>query len=1309
MMSPDGRCKTFDAAADGYVRGEGCGLIVLKRLSDARRDGDPILALVRGTAVNQDGRSNGLTAPNPASQQAVIELALDDARMNSQDIDYVEAHGSGTSLGDPIEFESLAAVVGQGRPAERPCHIGSVKTNIGHLEAAAGIAGLIKVVLSMVRSEIPPHLHLKKLSPYIRLEGSGLDIPTDRRPWPPTERPRAAGVSSFGFGGTNAHVILEEAPAADVAEPQPQDDRRHVLCLSAKTDAALRELARAYEEMLTTRSGSLADVAYTANACRSHFRHRVALIAASCPDAAGLLGAFGRGESAAGLYTAGAGGDGAAGDLLAATAAGYLRGEDVDWTNLYRDRTYRRVSVPSYPFQRQRCWIDEPAHRPRSDSPAASPLDGAHPLAGTRIHSPALKDVVFQSVIGATTPDYLEQHRVYGKVVLPATALCEMVLAAARSFLPSPHVVEDVAILEPLVFDAAGTLQTLQTIFTTAESGVSSFQIVSLTPETSGTPSWKVLARGRVRSGPAIVAEEQAVPNRLDLKSLREHYRETLDAGQLYATLRLYGLDYGADFSRLQEVRYRGREALGTVAAPDSLLAPLYVLHPIILDSCLHLLGAAMPYDGAEEAYIPVTIRSLRVLARPSARMFARTAIQAGSKEGAGSVTADFDLVDDAGDPIAEIRGAGFRRVPRRLLLGTEAADFRSWLYRVDWRTKENEYFEAQVDPGAWLILSDRSGTGDSAGQLLDSAEQRSYAAVPGEEYLFDGRTFTINVRRPADFDRMFADLARAEPLPLRGVVQLWALDAEADRSVVCAATLYVTQAMARAVLPQAPRLCIVTRRSQEVTPGSVDDPRAAVLWGMTNVLHAEHPEWRTAFVDLEQAGNAQQDARFVIEEMLGPHDEPRVALRGKLRYVPRLVRLRATGSPADRTAFSARATYVVTGGMGAIGLNVAQWLARRGARQLVLFGRHGPSAAARARIEELERRGVQVRVEAVDVADLDGVRRAMARIQRELPPVRGVFHAAGVVDDALVEQQTWERFASVMSAKVDGTWNLHEVTKDMPLDHFVLFSSMSSLLPNPGQSNYAAANAFLDAFASYRQGLGLPALAVQWSVWDVPGLNVSLKDHERARFAQMGLSPIDPASGFEALESLMQNGAAGAAVFPVDWAAYLDRFIPGTEPPLTAVLAEESRSRGKDDELTSARQQLRDKLDAAAPAERTEILEDLLKQQVADVLGFASAQTLDPSVGFSEIGMDSVMAVELQHRIQRILGVSLPATALFDKPNIQALARHLAEHVLKFEAVPQPAVPKASVEAKTAEASHELDSISEDELVALLSKELDR
>lgn len=261
MMSPDGRCKTFDADANGYVRGEGCGVLVLKRLSDALKEGNNILAVIRGTAVNQDGQSNGLTAPNGPSQQAVIRQALQNAGITAADISYVEAHGTGTPLGDPIEYKSLKAVLMQNRPADSPCWLGSVKTNIGHLEAAAGIAGVIKVILSLQHREIPPHLHLKQLNPYISLENTSFVIPTDRQPWFPSGDRRLAGVSAFGFGGTNCHVILEEAPLSSALPSlnstlNPQNstlpDRPfHLLTLSAKDETALKALAQRYVDFLT--------------------------------------------------------------------------------------------------------------------------------------------------------------------------------------------------------------------------------------------------------------------------------------------------------------------------------------------------------------------------------------------------------------------------------------------------------------------------------------------------------------------------------------------------------------------------------------------------------------------------------------------------------------------------------------------------------------------------------------------------------------------------------------------------------------------------------------------------------------------------------------------------------------------------------------------------------------------------------------------------------------------------------------------------------------------------------------------------
>jgi len=280
-LSPDGRCKTFDAAADGYVRGEGAGVVVLKRLSHAVADGDRILAVIRGSAVNQDGRSSGLTVPNGPAQQSVILDALSQAGIEPADVSYVEAHGTGTSLGDPIEMHALGATLGRGRPSDRPVTIGSVKTNIGHLEAAAGMAGLIKVVLALEHSEIPPNLHFKALNPHIALDGFPAVLPTTRVPWPSGNGRRIAGISSFGFSGTNAHVIVEEPPQQAAGNRTAIERPLQVIGLSAKSEKALREQAGQLAERLARDPAAIEDVAFTSNAGRTHFGYRLAAVAAS--------------------------------------------------------------------------------------------------------------------------------------------------------------------------------------------------------------------------------------------------------------------------------------------------------------------------------------------------------------------------------------------------------------------------------------------------------------------------------------------------------------------------------------------------------------------------------------------------------------------------------------------------------------------------------------------------------------------------------------------------------------------------------------------------------------------------------------------------------------------------------------------------------------------------------------------------------------------------------------------------------------------------------------------------------------------
>ena len=302
-LAPDGRCKTFDVAADGYGQGEGCGMVVLKRLSDAQADGDNILAVIRGSAVNHDGPSSGLTVPNKVAQQQVIQQALQNAKLEPNQVSYVEAHGTGTSLGDPIEVESLAEVYGKNRPINQPLVVGSVKTNFGHLEAAAGISGLIKLVLSLQNQEIPPHLHLKQPNPHIPWHQLPIVVPTSVIPWNRGNQPRIAGISAFGISGTNVHLILEEAPESVKAEKS--DERKfHILTLSGKTPKALEELVSSYCHHLENHPElKLEDISYTANTGRSHFNHRLAVIADNKTELLTKLGNFREGKEVTGIFS----------------------------------------------------------------------------------------------------------------------------------------------------------------------------------------------------------------------------------------------------------------------------------------------------------------------------------------------------------------------------------------------------------------------------------------------------------------------------------------------------------------------------------------------------------------------------------------------------------------------------------------------------------------------------------------------------------------------------------------------------------------------------------------------------------------------------------------------------------------------------------------------------------------------------------------------------------------------------------------------------------------------------------------------
>ena len=545
MLAPDGRCKPFDAAANGYVRGEGCGVIVLKLLEDAQRDRDPILAVIRGSAVNQDGASSGLTVPSGPAQQDVIGKALANARLRQADIGYVEAHGTGTPLGDPIEARSLAAAYCSERELASPLWVGSVKSNIGHLEGAAGIASLIKAALAVQHGVIPPSLHFTSPNPNIEWLFSGLRIPTEAHPWP-TGAKRVAGISSFGFTGTNAHVIVEEPPAvSDVASTTTEASEPIVLPISGtRSGRAGAADSRSIAQLLAT-APSFADVAAVAALGREHFKYRRAVVAESSSSAAELL----RRESKPPQHPAGS------------LAARYEAGGEVDWKAQFDPAARTRVRVPVYPF-----------------------LGGTHWLTERIETTPGDPGRALETEVVLHAAELLVDHQVFGRVLVPAAALIEMILSAGRKACRTDRLVlEDFVIHRPLALTGDAT----RSVRIALEPRTDGFH-ATIAAVDSRRPH-ELIAEAHVRA-----AIDHAVPD--DATGDQPQEGEEPSIPSMYAAWRERGLNYGPAFRTVLRLRREGARAhaeIGWRGARQDETG--YYIHPALLDGCLQAAAASYP------------------------------------------------------------------------------------------------------------------------------------------------------------------------------------------------------------------------------------------------------------------------------------------------------------------------------------------------------------------------------------------------------------------------------------------------------------------------------------------------------------------------------------------------------------------------------------------------------------------------------------------------------------------------------------------------------------------------------------------
>ncbi|MFY1632298.1 SDR family NAD(P)-dependent oxidoreductase [Solwaraspora sp. WMMB335] len=1305
-LSPDGRCKTFDASADGYGRGEGCGVVVLKRLSDARRDGDRVLAVIRGSAVNHDGPSSGLTVPNGLAQQELIRTALADAGISPSDVDYVEAHGTGTPLGDPIEVAALGSVLGDRRTPDRPLRLGSVKANIGHLEAAAGVAGLIKSVLALQQEQLPPQIHFHTVNPRIALDTIPAEIPVAPTAWPRGERPRIAGVSSFGMSGTNAHVVVAEAPVVEgVAVGLTRGV--HVLPLSARDGVALRAVVERYVDLLeASGGGSFGLVCAAAGVSRSHFAHRVAVVASDAVEAVARLRGWLAGVEHRSVVHGVV-------EVGRRPRVGWLfTGQGVQWVGMVRGL-----------YESERVFRAE--------------LDRCAELLAGELDRPLL-EVLFQGE-GEVAQDVLDQTG----FTQPVLFAVEWALAGLwRHWGVEPEVVAGHSVGELVAACVAGVFSLEDGLRLVAARG----RLMQALPA-GGAMLAVALPEGRVVSllagtdvvvaavnspvetvvaGPADAVEVLA--DRLSVDGVRttalrvSHafhsplmalmvpaFRRVAETVAFHPARRtvvsnVTGGVAGREISMpgywvdhvLASVRFA--DGVATVVGQGCTVVQEIGPHPVLLAAARQSVE-----DGTEMVWVPSLRRNRddwRQMLAAVAVLYVRGVDLDWESVAGGVSTASVDLPTY---PFQRQRYWVDTSRPAQIPSGhtDPQAD---WLYELSWRPYDLPEAAAAADPGNWLLLADAGGVAESVAALLRAEGARCHLVRAGDSYaaLADDE-WQVTPDQPDHFRQLLAEVGGG----LTSIVHLWSLDhttvtpdaLHAAHRRDCAGLLHLVQALAPLELTEPPKIRVVTRGGQPVggttTPGT---PHQAPVWGLGSVVGLEHPTLWGGLIDLDpQAGDP---AATIVRTVRSASGEHQLAWRDGRSRVARVTRAAATLS-ASPVQITAEGTHLVTGGLGALGLLVARWLVDRGARHVVLVGRRPPSEATAETLRNLTAQGADVRVMRGDVGDADDVRRVLDKIGTTMPPLRSVFHTAGVLDDGVLHQQSWERFARVFAPKVDGAWHLHTLTRDLPLDHFVLFSSIASLLGAPGQGNYAAANAFLDALAHHRCASGLPAVSVNWGAWGDSGMAASLTDRDQQRWTERGIGIIPPEQGIRLLERIMARRVTQVGVLPVDWSRYAERYPLGAERPLLAeVVRREPAVAGASADTTTA-PRLRTQYAALPDASRRTALTDYVTRELEKIL-MLDESSLDPRKGLFDLGLDSLMALEFKNRVQAAFEYELPATLLFNYPTIDAVVGYLQQAIFGAPDAGRSGAPPQTAKSENDELGDLLDNLeqmSDDEI----------
>ncbi|WGV33690.1 SDR family NAD(P)-dependent oxidoreductase [Paenibacillus polymyxa] len=1221
MLSPDGRCKAFDNSANGFVPGEGVGALVLKRLKDAEADRDHIYGVIIGSGINQDGKTNGITAPSTNSQIELEREIYNKYQIEPESISYVEMHGTGTKLGDPIELEALSTAFKEKTDQKNYCAIGSVKSNIGHTSAAAGIASVQKVLLCMKHRKLVPTLNFKNPNEHFDFDNSPFYVNTELNAWEPSHGDkRRAAVSSFGFSGTNAHLIIEEyrpGTGTSTTSPTAADIHNPVLfVLSAKGEKQLKTYAERMRSFIASQENlNLSDMGYTLQVSREPMDYRLAFVADSKEAMLKTLEGFVNHDPLAGVLTAQVKkskdgivmfeADEDAKSLLEnwikkrklkKIAELWVKGLTIDWNKLYGDIKPYRISLPTYPFARERCWA------PELDSKAGKGMTSVtaawlHPL--LHLNTSDFSEQRFSSTFTGQE-FFLKDHVVNGRKVLSGAACLEMVRAAVDQATgsdeggPTGICLKNVVWARPIIVEH-GPLQLHIGLFLDDHQEIS-YEIYGESEEAdAGIVIYSYGSAAR-RSAAEVPA--------LNIKDLQNVCSRNFDPTQLYRVFRDMGMDYGPGHQGIEMVYAGEGQVLAKLCLPSSVSdnQSQFVLHPTMIDSALQATIGLTLGSGEIKPSLPYAIQEVEIIKNCSSIMWALIRYNADGIAEEKAQKLDIDLSDETGAICVRIKGYSSRILNRDSISSDVQSNSSNLMLEPVWK-EQGIALEAEMPAYDRHVVLLCQPSGISREQV---------------EARMDGVQCIVLQPDRNGIAEQFQRYA------VQVVEEIQSIFREKPNGKVLI------------------QIAISGQEAQQLFSG---------LSGLLKTARLEHSKLVGQLIELGQ----DEDWGAIIDilkENSRSLEDVQIRYEKGTRWVSCWnevhISQEAAGNP-----WKDGGVYLITGGAGGLGLIFAREITDKVHKAvLILTGRSTLDEGKRAEIKKMEALGARIIYRQVDVTQEQAVTDLIQEIQEEFGNINGIIHSAGVIRDNRILQKNSEEMLEVLAPKVLGTVNLDQASKNLPLDFFILFSSVAGGLGNQGQADYSAANAFMDAYAGYRNTLIASkqrqgqTLSINWPLWKEGGMRIDEETEKLVR-QRTGMSGMSTSSGIQALYRGMIAG--------VDQVMVMEGNLAKMKKTMGLITTPETRQPEKVTGISEASSEsnvvpdLLDKVQAAM----IQAVSKLLKVKLEDI---------DAHVEMSEYGFDSILLTQFTNNINHSYRLELTPDIFFEYTTIHDFTRYLVD-----------------------------------------------